>query len=451
MTLQLDPQTNAPSRSTPRGFTLHPVDVLVLIGLGAALVTWWPIWIAFDLPAPVRLAPLTAHICGMLAGYGVLVLLALMSRAPSLERGVGADVLARWHARGGRLVIIATLVHAVAALMAWSDSRRESIVTSLRHVLGFPGLIGATVGTIMLVAVGIGSMRAARKAMSYERWHALHLLTYIGVALSFSHQLAGPDVAGHRWLQVAWALLYLHVATLLLRHRVVAPMRQAARHRLRVAGVTQEGPDVVSIEIEGQHLRELDAQPGQFFRWRFLTPDHWSTAHPFSLSAPASDTRLRLTVKALGDSSRALQTIAVGTWVLAEGPYGAMTARKRSRDNVVLIAGGVGITPLRCLFETLPLRATQDLTLIYRARGPEHVLFRDELEAIATRRRANLYYLLGDADDLLGPSSLVQIVPDIADSDVYLCGPTPMSDAVRDSLLAVGHPPSCLHEERFAW
>lgn len=89
---------------------------------------------------------------------------------------------------------------------------------------------------------------------------------------------------------------------------------------MRVSAVVAEGPGVVSIIVQGQHLDELRAEPGQFLRWRFLTPDHWLTAHPFSLSAPPSDSHLRLTVKALGNGSGFLQQLEVGTWVVAEGP-----------------------------------------------------------------------------------------------------------------------------------
>ena len=169
--------------------------------------------------------------------------------------------------------------------------------------------------------------------------------------------------------------------------------------------VVDEGAGVVSIEVEGEHLDELRAEAGQFFRWRFLTPDTWLTAHPFSLSAPPTGDRLRLTVKALGAGSTRLQSIAVGTWVVAEGPYGAMTAARRIRRNVLLVAGGVGITPMRALFETMPLAPGQDLTLLYRARDLEQVLFRDELEMIARRRGARPHYLLGrDPDCLTAPA-----------------------------------------------
>ena len=438
------PDGQRPWHITPRG-------LLLATGTGAAVVTGWPAVAALRAPQPPQLSALIAHVCGLLAGYGVLMLLGLMSRAPALERGVGADVLTRWHGRGGRIVLGLVLAHAGSAVVSWAQSRQEGTLLALWHVLRLPWLTAATVGTLMLVAVGAASARAARKRLSYETWHGLHLLTYLAIAISFPHALAGPDLAGHRWLQITWALLYTHVFALLIRHRFLAPLRQAGRHRLRVVAVVPEGPGVVSIEVEGHHLRELQAEPGQFFRWRFLTPDTWLTAHPFSLSAPATENRLRLTVKALGRGSTHLQNVAVGTWVVAEGPYGAMTAVRRTRRDILLIAGGVGITPMRALFETLPLAQGQGLTLLYRSSDTESLLFRAELDAIANYRGAHVHYLTGDNRDVLSAASLLHLVPGLIHRDVYLCGPPGLSDAVRQALITAGHPPEYLHEERFAF
>jgi predicted ferric reductase len=423
--------------------------LLALFGIGA-LVGSWPVLLPLSAHQPLRVVPLIAHVAGMLAGYGVLVLVLLMARWPVLER-FGSDRLARWHARLGRLVLTLVLVHAVAAVQAWAAGTDSNAAVALWQVLGLPWLLAATVGTGLLVAVGFCSARSARRRLSYETWHALHLLTYVAVALSFLHQLAGPDLAGHRSMQLLWGLLYAHTFGLVLRHRVLEPLRGAVRHGLRVEAVVPETPGVVSIVLAGDHLDELSAEAGQFFRWRFLTPDTWRAAHPFSLSAPPTASHLRLTVKALGDGSRLLQNIEVGTWVMAEGPYGAMTAARRTRRDVLLVAGGVGITPLRALFETLPLEDDQDLMLVYRARCREEIVFRAELDQLAELRRARVVYLLGEDPSLVSAASLTRLVPGLAARDVYLCGPPGLSGAVRRSLAEAGLPRSQLHEERFSF
>ena len=427
-------------------------QVLTAIWLGALAVATWPVVAAAAVPGPaVPLVGVVAHVSGMLAGYAVLILLVLISRSPALERGVGADVLARWHAWGGRLVVGLVLLHAWGATAGWAQARGEGVAGGALEVLGMPAIPAATVGTLLLLVAGAVSARAARKKVRHETWHAVHLLMYVAIALSFGHILAGPDLAGHLVLQIGWALAYTHVFALVLRHRVLTPLRQAARHRLRVADIRPEGPGVVSIVVEGQHLHELHAESGQFFRWRFLTPDHWRSAHPFSLSAPPTATTLRLTVKALGDGSRNLQDLQVGTWVIAEGPYGAITAARRRRRNVLLIAGGVGITPMRALFETLPLAPGEDLLLLYRATTPEEILFRAELEAIAVRRGARLTYVLGKDREALSAAALRRGVPDLGARDVYVCGPPGLMTAVRGALREAGLPPGQLHEERFSF
>jgi len=441
---------NQPAGRRPTGATPARVSATAAAPRRAARHRVWPVLAAVQGPQPLQLSVVVAHVAGMLAGYGVVVLVGLMARVPALERGVGADRLSRWHSMGGRAVVTLVLVHAWAATIAWADSRQESIWLALWHVLRLPGLIAATVGTVSFLAVAVLSIRAARRRVSYETWHAIHLLVYLGVALSFVHQLAGPDLAGHRILQVLWALLYTQVFALVLIHRVITPLRNASWHRMRVAAVQPEAPGVVSIIIEGRDLHELLAESGQFFRWRFLAPGLWLTAHPFSLSAAPSGTHLRLTVKTLGDGSKKLQHLEPGTWVLAEGPYGAMTAERRTRGDVLLIAGGVGITPMRALFETLPLAPGQDL-LLYRARTDTDVLFRVELDRLAASRGARVQYLTGKDIGQLTPELFHRLVPDLLTRDVYLCGPPGLAAAARRALHRAGLATHQLHEERFAF
>jgi predicted ferric reductase len=424
--------------------------VLVALGLGAVFVAVWPLLLMVSAQGPLDPVALVAHVSGMLAGYGVLVMLILMSRWPLLERGVGADTLARWHAAGGRAIMGLVLTHAVFAVVGWSLLTRQDPVSALAQVMTWPGLLTATIGTALLCAVAVASARSARSRLHWETWYFLHLTTYAAIALSFTHQLAGPDLAGHRWLQIGWALLYTFTFALVLRHRFIAPAAAALRHRLRVVAVVGEAPGVVSIVIEGRHLAELQAQPGQFFRWRFLSTRSWATAHPFSLSAPVVGNRIRLTVKALGGGSERLQRVPVGTRVIAEGPYGAMTAARRTRRDVLLVAGGVGITPLRALFQTMPITPAQDLMLLYRARDRDQLVFREELDALAEHRQARVIYLLGSDPDLLSAQSLARLVPGLTDRDVYICASPGMSSAVRRSLQRAGLPSAQVHEERFA-
>ncbi|MER8034553.1 ferric reductase-like transmembrane domain-containing protein [Streptomyces hydrogenans] len=392
-----------------------------------------------------------AHLTGLLAGYGVLVLLLLMARVPAVEHGVGADRLARWHSLGGRYVLGLIAAHTVLALCGYAVHARTDLLTATGELLGYGAIAAAVAGTALLTAVGVTSARAVRSRIRHETWHTVHLGALLAAALGFVHQLAGPDIAGGlltRWL---WSMAHATVAVLLLWYRFAVPVRAALRHELRVAEVRDEAPGVVSVLIRGRGVARLRAEPGQFFRWRFLRRGLWATALPFSLSAPVRDDTLRITVKVRGDHTRRVRRLRPGTRVLASGPFGALTAHRRTRRKVLLLAGGVGITPLRALFETLP-GGPGDMTLLYRASDEGGLVLRAELEAIARERRAALHYLLGPSDgsyDPLAARALRALVPDLAAHDVYLCGPPAMARAATASLRRAGVPAARIHAENF--
>jgi predicted ferric reductase len=434
-----------------RGPRLTATPLMVLVWLGGALAALQGL-VGAGLPIRGG-ASLVAHVTGMAAGYGAAIMLILMSRSPWLERGVGAHRLARWHAWGGSVVIILTVAHAAAAVQAWAKARSIDLVAATRDVLKLPGLTTALAGTVILALVGLASLRVVRRRISYEGWHFLHLLTYLAVALGFAHQLAGSDLAERRWLQIAWSLLYTYAFALVLRWRILQPLIQLARHRLRVEQVRQETPDVMSVLMSGQHLEELRAEPGQFFRWRFLTRQTWRSAYPFSLSAPPTPNQLRITVKTRGDGTRRIFDSHVGTPVLAEGPYGTITSWRRRRPRVLLIAGGVGITPMRALFEVIDLPG-QDVTLVYRASREQDLVLKHELDEIAERSGARVVYLVGPSSDPandMSADALSRIVGDLSDHDVYLCASPRLAARVRDSLMDRGFPRHQLHEERFSF
>ena len=437
-----------PGPTTPR--VLGAVaQLLIFTGAAAVIGLWWS-----DTTSVVGLSGwLTdaGRVTGLLAGYACAVLLALMSRMPVLERTVGSDRLARWHALGGRYTISLTLAHAVLITLGYAASAHAGVVEQATTlVLGYPDMLSATAGLALLLATGVISARAARRRLSYETWHYLHFATYLAIFLAFSHQLSnGADFVGHRPAQLAWYALYIGVAALLVWYRFLTPLRRGLRHRLTVTEVRPEAPGVVSVLMTGLHLDELGARPGQFFRWRFLAPGMWWTANPYSLSAPPDRGPLRITVKAVGRHSEALARLRPGTRVWAEGPYGAFTAARRTSSKVLLLAGGVGITPLLALFETLP----GDVTLLYRARRPQDLALRGEIDAIAVRRGAAVHYVVDEPAGHASPltaDALTALVPDLSERDVYLCGPPGMTSAAIPALRRAKVSRRRIHRESFA-
>jgi predicted ferric reductase len=415
------------------------------------------------------------RLAALLAGYLALVEVLLLARLPFLERAVGFDRLTVWHRRNGFIVGALVVAHVVFSVWGYALQDRSSVLAEYWHWLtlpqpgkatisgggGFaapaatspyPGIVTATVGTALLLAVVATSVVVVRRKLSYEWWYAIHFTVYAAIALSWFHMIPdGNELVVDRIAAAYWRGLFALALALVLAYRVARPLVQAARFRLRVTGVTEEAPGIVSLRIGGRGLARLGARPGQFFVWRFLTRGFWFTKHPFSLSEEPNGESFRITVKALGDHTSRLGQVPLGTRVLAEGPFGVFTAESRRTRKALLIAGGIGITPVRALVE----RMDGDLVVLYRVASREEIVFADELERIASRRGLRIEYVVGDhrsaeARDLLSAAHLRSIVPDLATRDVYACGPPGMIDRIVPGLREAGVPRNRLHVERFA-
>ena len=434
---------------------MHPRVALACLAFGALLVLllWWQD--TTSISGVGQWLTGAGRLTGLLAGYAIAVQLLLMARIPAVELGIGADRLARWHSFGGRYTVSLASAHTLLIIWGYAvTARTDPVRQTTTFLLTFPDVLMATVAFGLLLMIAYVSARAVRQRMAYETWYYVHFYTYLAVALAFSHQFAtGADFVNSLRNRVLWSALYGGTALLLLWYRFVVPVLGMLRHKIRVADVRPEGPGVVTITFTGHHLDELGAEPGQFFRWRFLNRSHWWQSHPYSLSAAPTPFRLRITVKTLGDHSGDLQSLQVGTPVLAAGPYGAFTAHRRSKRKVLLLGGGVGITPLRALLETLPA-SRGDLTLLYRANTPEEFLFRDELDALADHRGVRVIYLHGppgsDRDPFVG-DRLRQLIPDLVSHDVFLCGPPGFTLAATRALRSGGVPSRAIHDEQFAF
>jgi ferredoxin-NADP reductase/DMSO/TMAO reductase YedYZ heme-binding membrane subunit len=435
----------------PRRFPVAtvPAAALAAIALGAlgVLVVWWQG--TGSVTGAAGWLTGAGRITGLLAGYAAAVLLLLMARIPVLEREVGADRMARWHAFGGRYLVSLVTVHVLTIIWGYALTDGHGLLAEgVDIVFHYPEMIKASLGTLVMLGTGVVSARAARRRMSYEVWYYLHLATYLAVALAFGHQLATGADLGDGPARLAWYALYVGTAAVLGWFRLAVPWLRDRRHRLRVAEVRPEGPGVVSVFLTGRRLTELRAEPGQFFRLQFQAPGLRWAANPYSLSAPPHPNFLRFTVKDLGAHSAAVAGLRPGTRVRAEGPYGAFTERLHRQRKVLLLGAGVGVTPLRALFETLP----GEVTLVQRARRPADLLFTAELAAVAARRGGRVHALTGSRSEIgdLG-RALRRLVPDLARHEVYLCGPEPMAEEAVRALRAAGVRPDRIHRESFAF
>ncbi|MFJ6196340.1 ferric reductase-like transmembrane domain-containing protein [Micromonospora sp. NPDC092111] len=403
------------------------------------------------------------RLTGLLSADLMLIQVVLMARVPLVERRFGQDRIARWHRLAGFTSFHLLLTHVLLTTLGYAGTARENVVTEAwLLVTEYPGMLLATAALALLVLVVVTSIRAARRRLRYESWHLLHLYAYLGIGLALPHQLwTGADFVSSTAARAYWWTAYLAALGSVLVFRLGLPAYRSLRHRVEVAAVVPEAPGVTSVWLRGRDLHRLPVRAGQFFGWRFLTGPGWSRAHPYSLSAPPSGDLMRITVKDLGDDSSRVAALRPGTRVLLEGPYGRLTGEHWRGGGITLLACGVGITPLLALLWELPYAPGQAV-LLYRARTPQELAFRAELERLAAERGVLVHYLVGPrgrrpawlpayAEGLADAEALRRLSPDIATHDVYLCGPDGWIDAARAATRAAGVPDRHTHHERFAW
>jgi predicted ferric reductase len=425
--------------------------LLFFSGLATSVCLW-----LFDTQAgaindPATLLIAAGRITGLIAGYLLFIQLLMMSRVSWLEEWVGARDLLRWHRWLGTSLLVFVMAHIAFIAFGYAVQADNPVVSQTwTMITTFEDMLSAAVAAGLLVGVGLLAIRQIRKWLPYELWHLLHLAGYFVLLLGYGHQVAvGADLSG-RFASVFWPGLSALVVAALIWGRVIEPVHLNLRHRFAVADVVEESDDACSIYITGRHLDRLNAQAGQFLRWRFLDRNGWWQSHPFSLSAAPNPQWLRLTVTAVGNHTDRLIDLEPGTRVFAEGPFGTFTAGRRTRRKALLIAGGSGIAPIRALMEDMP----EDTVVVYRAHTADDLVFLDELDALARSRGHQVAYVVGGRNDpgprrLFTAAGMQSLVPDVHRRDVYLCGPAGMVDATVDILRDLEVPPGQMHLDPF--
>lgn len=425
----------------------------LLVAAGAVPVVW--LWWSH---APrntsvVDAATSTGQLAGLLLGYLVAVQLIAMSRLPLIERWLGGDELSRLHARAGRVIAALLVIHVGAVVLGYARSAGSSvgaeIATLWRH---YPDIPWAVAGAVLLILVGVTSARAARRALGYDRWRAVHLLAYLAAAAAFSHQFAdGQDFIHsiNRFPRLAWSALYLVAVGCVVFGRVIRPLALGWRDQWRVVDVVEHPGQVATLSIAGR--RSLHVQAGQYVRIRPVSRRWPWSAIPLSVSTTGDGVGVSVSVRSVGQDSRAVASLAPGAGVRVDGPYGVVTADRATSARVVLIAAGIGITAMLPLFDELSRRGPA--VLINRVPSPDHVLFASELEAIAAATGGRMVLVAGSREDVGGrfEAAVSDAIGDVRDVDVFVCAPAELTDRIRQHLAGLNVPSARIHTESYSF
>ena len=444
-------------QTSVRKFSAAGTDrAALLTGLGLGLTVALEVTAlrSSDISSFYLIVQTISRFAALIGTYFALLGILLVSRIPWVERGVGHDRLITWHRKLGPWSLYLIGSHVLFITVGYARQFHEKIWSELINILTtFNWMWAALAGFIFMISAGVTSYKKARAKLSYEAWWVIHISTYAAIALSFMHQiLNGPMFIGHPLNKAFWIFLYSAMVFCIVYWRIALPTYRSFRHSLKVEKVVVEGPNMVSVIMHGRDLDKLGAQGGQFFSWRFIAKGHALASHPFSLSAAPTAHYLRITVKDLGDHSKTLADIKPGTRVFMEGPYGAFTAGRASRKHVVLVGGGVGITPIRALMEEF--REGVQLDVIFRVSHEDDLILRKEMDYLAAKSGGTIrvHYLVGSRKIYpMDAKYLQELLPNFADSDIYICGPGPLVETVRQAAKDVGVPKNRFHDEAFAF
>ena len=428
------------------------VIIYTLLGINAAIILGW--WLIYSgLPATTTAAKLIAlgRLAGLVAAYAALIELFLMSRLTSVERAFGLEKLVNLHRWNGQIVFYSIILHPILLSYGYQVNGKPSPLGQfLVFLQTYPDMIKALIGTILFLSVGGLSYSLIRKRISYEAWYIVHLTAYVAIVLAFSHQLStGGDFIGHKTFSLYWVSLIIATFALIGVYRFISPVLILLYNKPHVSRVEAVSKGVFSVYIAGQHFDRLQIRAGQYFGFQFLGSSLWGQSHPFTISKNPTDTELRITFKIYGGYTSGLSKIKPGTKVLLDGPRGNSTWKRSRLSKTLMIAGGIGITPMRSLIEAAP--KGQDITLLYACNNPEEAPLLGELKTIKTQATFKLVPVFSNIDGRLTPKLIQQFVPDVTTREIYLCGPDPMVKSLTSYLKSIKIADENIHTERFSY
>ena len=414
-----------------------------------------PVPLLFAVGPPGRRPLLeVAAACGLLALSTLAVQLVLPARLPWPTAALGIDRILRLHRPLGFAVLVLVLAH--VALIVGDDPGQLRLLDPL----GAPNRARAAVVALVLLVALIGlSVARRRLGLRYGWWRLGHVALALGVlGLAAGHALAaGAHLRGGAQRGVLAALLVGAVAAV-VHLRIMRPARRRGRrYHLEALRPERGGAVTLALRSDGHPGRAFS--PGQFV-WLTDGGGVASTLleHPFSLSSSAdSPDRPELTIKAAGAFTRGLGALSPGDRVLLDGPHGSFRP-SRAGGGMVLIVGGIGITPAMSVLRTFADRGDRRRhVLLYGSREWDAVTFREELEALRTRLDLRVVHILerppagwrGEVGRF-GPEVLTRHLPVARRAHQYLvCGPPPMVRVVAPALTRLGVPRDLTHVERF--
>jgi predicted ferric reductase len=393
-------------------------------------------------------------------GYSGLAMMGLQFGLTARFRYVtdpwGEDVIYHFHRRISLIAVGLVVAHPLILFVV-----RPELLALLNSVTAPWRARFAALSTYSLIALVAMALWRAKWNIRYEMWHVWHIvLAVVAVAAGLLHMVGWSFYLDAPWKRTLWIALTVFWLGLLLYVRILKPLFML-RRPYRVAEVRQERGDTWTLVMQPDGHPGFRFTPGQF-GWLTLWGTPFKiTGHPFSFSSSAAvtDGRVEMSIRNLGDFTSEIKGVTAGRRVYLDGPYGAFTIGNPA-DMHVLIAGGVGVTPMMSMVRTLADQGDKrPVILLYGSRDWESITFREELETLTARLNLTVVHVLAQPPEgWSGEQGFINaemfkrhLPPPYADHEYFICGPDVMMDAIERALGELNVPLAKYHSERYSF
>ena len=399
-----------------------------------------------------------ADALGYLAFSVMALELALVSRMDEAAGAFGLDALLRFHREMGVAALL--LVGAHVGLLLATRGYPLAILSPGPSV-PWPVRLGTLAGggTLVLVAVSLGRRRLR---LHYEAWQLLHgLLAVVVVLAGAAHGAALGRFASSPAMRLLGTLYLALFLGVLLRYRVLRPLAML-RRPWEVMENRPEAGRSRTLRLRPVGHPGFDFQPGQFCWLNTGRSPFHLEQHPVSLSSSGEvgpDRAVEFTIRDLGDwSGRVVPALRPGDRVWVDGPYGVFSPDREEGPGYVLVGGGVGVTPLVSMAETLADRGDRrPVVLFHGAHSDGELTLRERLAALRGRLDLTVVPVVERAGPgwtgelgLIDAAVLRRHLPRRFEHFQYfVCGPAPLMDSMERILPSLGIPAARIHAERF--
>ena len=381
------------------------------------------------------------------------------SRIRSLTRAFGISEVLVSHRWLGLAALGLVLAHLAFVVLA-----NPSNINLLDFRVAPPRAQAATSSTIALAL--LCGLSVFRRKLSWLRRIGVFRLVHVGLAfavlvLGALHVYWLDHLIRNQAMKYCYWTLSILLIVVLGRRWVVRPLLMYGKPFV-VAEVIHETPTASTLVLRADGVGHLGLRfnAGQFAWLRLDSPFRMFSERPFTIASGANKPdELQFTIRHVGVMTRRFANLRPGRRMYVDGPYGSMHVDSPASEGLVLIAGGIGITPMMSMLRTLADRNDErHHRLVLGMRRVDDAMFTEEIGELRSRLHLSITLSLSDPHPgWRGPRGRIDaaLLSQVLGRrrrdrvDVFVCGPPPMIATVMTALAELGVPSARIHTEEF--